>query len=79
MIERKTVPVDETYSIAVVPERMGDGGYAVVASIKHLSPTGEKTIDLPVHDTHYAGQAEAEEAGIRQARDWLERNVPHAA
>jgi len=79
MIERKTVPVDEAYSVNVVTERMNDGGWAVVASIMHRTPTGEKVIDLPVRDTRYPSQAEAEEAGVRQARDWIDRNVSHAA
>jgi hypothetical protein len=79
MIERKTVPVDEETSIAVVTERMADGAYAVVASIKHRSPNGEQTTDLPVSDTRYATQSEAEDAGLHQARDWIARNAPHAA
>jgi hypothetical protein len=79
MIERTNVPVDESTSIAVVTERMADGRYAVVASIRHRSPTGEQTTDLPVRDTRYATRAEAEEAGIRQGRDWMARNRPHAA
>ncbi len=79
MIERKSIPVDEAYSIDIVTERMRDGGWAVVASIKHRSPNGEKTIDLPVSDLRYADQREAEDAGNRQARDWIVANVSHAA
>jgi hypothetical protein len=79
MIERKTLPVDDENSIAIVTERMNDGRWAVVASVKHRSPTGEKITDLPVRDARYASQAEAEEAGITQARDWLARNTSHAA
>jgi hypothetical protein len=79
MFERKTLPVDDQYSIDVVTERMNDGRWAVVASIKHRTPTGEKVIDLPVRDTRYPAQVEAEEAGVRQARDWIDRNVSHAA
>ncbi len=79
MIERTTLPVDDQYSINVVTERMNDETWAVVASLAHHSPTGEKIIDLPVRDARYASQAEAQDAGVRQARDWLERNVPHAA
>lgn len=79
MIERKTIPVDDQYSIDVVTEQMNDGGWAVVASIKHRTPTGEKVIDLPVRDTRYPGQAAAEDAGVREARDWIDRNVSHAA
>ena len=79
MIERKNVPVDDETSIAVVTEQMADGSYAVVAAVKHRSPTGEKTIDLPVREARYGSQVEAEGAGLRQARDWIERNAPRAA
>lgn len=79
MIERKTVPVDDQYRIDVVTEQMNDGGWAVVASIKQRTTTGEKVIDLPVRDTRYPDQAAAADAGVRQARDWIDRNVSHAA
>ena len=79
MIERKLVPVNEEYAIAVVTERMNDGGWAVVASIKHQTPSGEQVTDLPIHDQRYADQRDAEEAGVRQGRDWLASNVAHAA
>jgi len=79
MIQRTTVPVDDESSIAVVTEQMADGGWAVVASIKQTSPTGEKIIDLPVSDARYATQAEAEQAGVSQGRDWIARNMPRAA
>jgi hypothetical protein len=78
MVQRKDVPVNDEYTIAVVTEDMTDG-WAVVASIKHRSPTGEQTTELPVDNRRYSSQPEAEEAGITQARDWLARNVPHAA
>jgi hypothetical protein len=79
MIERTTLPVDDQYSINVVTERMNDGTWAVVASITHRSPTGEKVIDLPVRDVRFPSQGEAQDAGAGQAREWLERNMPHAA
>jgi hypothetical protein len=79
MIQRKTVPVNDEYSIDVVTEQMANGGWAVVASIKHVSPTGENITDLPVRDARYPAQADAEEAGLQQARDWISLNVPHAA
>ena len=62
MIERKHVAVNAECSINVVSEQMADGRWAVVSSIKHESPTGEKIIDLPVRDTRYARQSEAEDA-----------------
>jgi hypothetical protein len=79
MIERKTLPVDDETSIAIVTERMGDGTWAVVASVTHRSPTGEQITDLPVRDSRYGSQEEAEQAGVSQGRDWIERNMPHAA
>ena len=79
MIQRTTVPVDDQSSIAVVTERMADGGWAVVASVRHRSPSGEQIIDLPVSDARYATQAEAEQAGVSQGRDWIARNMPRVA
>lgn len=79
MIQRTTVPVNDEYSIGVVTEQMADGNWAVVASVRHLSPTGENITDLPVRDARYPTQADAEQAGVRQARDWIDRNVPNAA
>jgi len=51
----------------------------VVTSIVQQTPTGEKTTDLPVGDERFATEAAAEEAGLRQGRDWLDRNMPRAA
>jgi hypothetical protein len=79
MVQRTTVPVNDEYAINVVTEEMAGGGWAVVASITHRSPAGEKIIDMPVRDTRYPTSAEAQEAGVRQARDWIERNMPRAA
>ena len=78
MVQRKDIPVNDEYTLAVVTEDMTDG-WAVVASIKHRSPTGEQITDLPIDNRRYSSQPEAEEAGITQARDWLTHNVPHAA
>jgi hypothetical protein len=79
MVQRKDIPVNDEYTVAVVTEQMNDGGWAVVASIKHRSPSGEQLTDLPVTNLRYPSQHEAEEAGIAQARAWLDQNVPHAA
>ena len=79
MIERKHIPIDAEYSANIVTEQMADGTWAVVSSIKHESPTGEKIIDLPVRDDRYASQSEAEDAGLSQAREWIDRNMPRAA
>ena len=79
MVERKHIPVNAEYAINIVTEEMADGRWAVVASVKHESPNGEKIIDLPVCDDRYASQAEAEDAGFAQAREWIDRNMPRAA
>jgi hypothetical protein len=79
MIQRKSLPVDDQYSIDVVTERMNDGTWAVVSSIKQHTPSGERVIDLPMRDTRYREQVEAEDAGVHQAREYLARNVSHAA
>ena len=79
MVERKHVAIDAEYSVNIVTEQMADGRWAVVASIKHESPTGEQITDLPVRDDRYASQSEAEDAGFSQAREWIERNTPRAA
>ena len=79
MIERKHIPVDAECSVNIVTEQMTDGRWAVVSSIKHESPTGEKIIDLPVCDDRFASQSEAEDAGFSQAREWIDRNMPRAA
>jgi hypothetical protein len=79
MVERKHIPIDAEYSVNIVTEQMADGTWAVVASIKHESPTGETITDLPLRDERYASQSEAEDAGFSQAREWIDRNMPRAA
>ena len=79
MIERKQFAVDGEYSINVVTEQMKDGTWAVVTSIAQQTPTGEKTTDLPVCEERFGSETAAEEAGLRQAREWLDRNLPRAA
>jgi hypothetical protein len=79
MIERKHIPVEAGCGINIVTEQMADGTWAVVASIKHESPTGEKILDLPVRDDRYPSQDEAENAAFTQAREWIDRNLPRAA
>ena len=79
MVERKHIPIGAEYSVNIVTEQMADGRWAVVASIKHESPTGEQITDLPVRDDRYASQSEAEDAGFSQAREWIDRNMPRAA
>ena len=79
MVERKHVPVNAEYAINIVTEQMAEGRWAVVTSVKHESGTGEKIIDLPIRDDRYTSQAEAEDAGFTQAREWIDQNMPRAA
>jgi hypothetical protein len=79
MVERKHIPIDAECAINIVTEEMADGRWAVVTSVKHESPTGEKIFDLPVSDDRFASQSEAENAGFSQAREWIDRNMPRAA
>ena len=79
MVERKHIPIDAECAINIVTEEMADGRWAVVTSVKHESPTGEKIFDLPVCDERFASQSEAEDAGFSQAREWIDRNMPRAA
>jgi hypothetical protein len=67
------------YAIHVTTERLPEGAWAVVASIKHRSGYGEKTIDLPVPDRTFRSQAEAEDFGARAGVEWLEQNAPRTA
>jgi hypothetical protein len=67
------------YAIQVTTERLPDGPWAVVASVKHHSDYGDKTIDLPVPEQTFESQANAEDFGTRMAVEWLEHNAPKAA
>ena len=79
MVQRKTFPAERTCAISVVTERMPDGSWAVVTSVKHYFDTTEKVIDLPVTDERFAGEAEAEEFGVRTGREWIAHHKPRAA
>ena len=79
-IVRKEFPsAHPEYLIQVTTERLPEGPWAVVASVRHHSDFGEKTIDLPVPDETFPSQATAEDFGARLAIDWLDRNAPRAA
>ena len=76
MVQRKRFPAPAGYSIAVATERMKDGKWSAVATIQHSTPTGERNIDLPISDTRFATEAEAENFEVTRAREWIERNTP---
>ena len=76
MVQRKDIPVKDDYTIAVVTEQMADGQWAVVASIKHRSPSGEQSTDLPVDDRRYATSAKPRKPGIAKAAPGSPRTSP---
>jgi hypothetical protein len=79
MVERKTIPVSDDRAINVVTERMADGTWAVVASVRQTTDGAESVQDLPVPTERFASQGEAEAFGVRQAQEWIEQNLPRAA
>lgn len=79
MAQRKTFPGPGSYSIDVASERMKDGKWSAVATIKHSTPTAQRNIDLPMSDVRFESEAEAESFEVSRAREWLERNTPSDA
>ena len=79
MIERKTFPAGDDCAVAVTTERMADGTWAVVASVKHHLESAERVIDLPVPSERFATQAAAEARGLQMGQDWIAENAPRAA
>ena len=79
MVQRKRFPAPAGYSIAVATERMKDGKWSAVATIQQATETGERHIDLPISDTRFATEAEAETFEVTRAREWIERNTPSSA
>ncbi|HEV8437484.1 MAG TPA: hypothetical protein VGT40_05270 [Methylomirabilota bacterium] len=79
MVERKTVPAYGNCDIAIATEQMSDGKWAVVTTITESTGTAQRNIDLPVPKQRFDSQAEAEEYGIRTAREWIDQNMPKVA
>ena len=79
MVQRKQFPAPGDYSIAVAAERMKDGKWAAVTTIQRSTPTGERNIDLPISDTRFATEEEAERFEVNRAREWIEQNAPSDA
>jgi hypothetical protein len=79
MVQRKVVPIGSERRILLTTERLGDGSWAVVASIVETTPNGERVTDLPVGEERFTTQADAEASGEIQARSWLEQNLARAA
>ena len=76
MIQRKTIPAQGDYSIAVASEQMRDGRWSAVATLQQSTPTGLRNIDLPVSDQRFDTEAEAERFVIDLAKAWIDRNEP---
>jgi hypothetical protein len=65
-------------NISVVTERLGDGRWAVVATVTHETPGAVQATPLPVTDRTFSTEGEAREFGHAQARDWIEQSLPAA-
>ncbi|HUP37493.1 MAG TPA: hypothetical protein VNC82_18855 [Candidatus Limnocylindria bacterium] len=76
MVQRKRFEAPGDYSIAVAAELMKDGKWLAVATIQQATETGERNIDLPIADTRFATEEEAESFEVSRAREWIERNAP---
>lgn len=79
MIQRKTIPAQGDYSIAVASEKMRDGRWSAVATLQQSTPTGQRNIDLPVSDQRFDTEAEAERFVIDLAKAWIDHNEPTEA
>jgi hypothetical protein len=79
MVHRKTVPAYGNCDIALATEQMRDGKWAVVATITQSTDTAQRTTDLPVSHQRFETEAEAEEHGLRTAREWIDRNTSSVA
>jgi len=79
MVQRKRFPAAGDYSIALAAERMKDGKWLAVTTIQQSTPTGERNIDLPISDTRFATEEEAESFELSRAQEWIAKNTPSDA
>jgi hypothetical protein len=79
MVERKTFPAYGNCGIALATEQMNDGKWAVAVTVMESTETAQRNVDLPLTDQRFDTAAEAEEHGIRMARDWIDRNTARIA
>jgi hypothetical protein len=79
MTQRKTFPAYGNDEIALATEQMSDGQWAVVATVKQSTESAQRVIDLPVPGQRFSSEAEAEEYGVRLAREWIDQNTPKVA
>jgi hypothetical protein len=76
MIQRKTIPAQGDYRIAVASEKMRDGRWSAVATLQQSTSTGQRNIDLPVSDQRFDTEAEAERFVVDLAKAWIDQNSP---
>jgi len=76
MIQRKTIPAQGDYRIAVASEKMRDGKWSAVATLQQSTSTGQRNIDLPVSDQRFDTETEAEQFVVELAKAWIDRNAP---
>ena len=76
MIQRKTIPAQGDYSIAVASEKMRDGRWSAVATLQQSTATGMRNIDLPVSEQRFDTEDEAERFVIDLAKAWIDHNEP---
>lgn len=79
MVNRQTYPTDYGgCDVSVVTERMRDGAWAVVATVRHHTDRGTKVIPLAVPRRRFVSEEEARQFGLAQANRWLARSLPAA-
>ena len=76
MVQRRVIPADGGYDIAVATEQMRDGNWAAVATVTQTTGTAQRDIDLPVSKERFATEADAEAFAVRMAKEWIEKNSP---
>ncbi|HZP36590.1 MAG TPA: hypothetical protein VFE48_08875 [Methylomirabilota bacterium] len=77
MVQRKTFPAPGDYTISVATERMKDGRWSAVTTIRHTTSQSERAIDLPVSpDARFSTESEAETFEVGRALEWIEKNSP---
>lgn len=76
MVQRKVVPANGGYDIAVVTEQMRDGNWAAVATVTQTTGTAQRDIDLPVSKERFATEVDAENFAVNMAKEWIEKNIP---
>jgi hypothetical protein len=76
MAERKRFAGPGDYSINVATERMKDGRWSGVTTVKQTTATGERNIDLPVAEVRFTTEAEAQSFEVTRALEWIEQNAP---